>query len=151
MCGDHPPRISLGGALAVLSPPPSTTNNSIITSRWPLCGRLIFHNLGGEDSMATHALYSADSPLNSHPLGTEDCLVRIHETGDLTIPATDSPSWATLSLKPVIGGSGSHSIMYELEKPVKVEVGPDGIIGRRVSIWTRQSMEPLSEGIAGFN
>ncbi|KAH8161014.1 hypothetical protein CIB48_g7237 [Xylaria polymorpha] len=152
MCGDHP-RNSLGGAVAVMSPFPSTTKTLIRTSPWPLCGRLIFQNLGGGgDSMATHAIYSPDSSLcaDQIPVSTEDCLVKIHETGDLTIPATESPLWATLSLK-TTGSNGLRSMMYELERPVKMEVGADGIIGRRVSIWVRQSTEPLAEGIAGFN
>ncbi|KAI0441719.1 hypothetical protein F4803DRAFT_522356 [Xylaria telfairii] len=151
MCGDHP-RTSLGGAVAVMSPSPSTTRSLISTSPWPLCGRLIFQSLGGGSSMATHAMYSPNSPLSATqvPISTNDCLVKIHETGDLTIPATESPLWATLSLK-TTGSSGLQSMMYELERPVKMEVGADGIIGRRVSIWIRQSTEPLAEGIAGFN
>lgn len=58
--------------------------------------------------------------------------------------------WATLSLKPV-EHTGTRAMIYELERPVKMEVGVDGIIGRRVSIWIQQSKEPLLEGIAGFN
>ncbi|KAI1754167.1 hypothetical protein F4782DRAFT_45258 [Xylaria castorea] len=152
MCGDHHPRNPLGGALAVLSPSPSTTKSSIRTSPWPLCGRFIFHDLRGGGSTATHAMYMPHSPLYVDPIRVdmETCLVKIHETGDLTKPATESPLWATLSLKPV-ECVGIQSMMYELERPVKMEVGVDGIIGRRVSIWIRQSTEPLSEGIAGFN
>ncbi|KAI0186953.1 hypothetical protein EV127DRAFT_437488 [Xylaria flabelliformis] len=153
MCGDHRPRNPLGGALAVLSPSPSATQNSIRTSLWPLCGRLIFHDLRGGGSTATHAMFMPHSPLlyaDSIPVNMENCLVKIHETGDLTKPATESPLWATLSLKPV-EHTGIQAMMYELERPVKMEVGDDGIIGRRVSIWIQQSTEPLSEGIAGFN
>jgi hypothetical protein len=39
----------------------------------------------------------------------------------------------------------------ELERPMKIGVGVDGIIGRRVSVWTQQGVGPVAEGIVGYN
>ncbi|KAI0452190.1 hypothetical protein F5B21DRAFT_351597 [Xylaria acuta] len=152
MCGDWPPRISVGGALAVMSPSLPINKSLITGSSWQLFGRLLFKDVGGGSSMATHAIYVPDSPLWVEMIRVhlDNCVVKIHEAGDLTKPAAESPLWATLSLKPV-EHVGIESVMYELERPVKTEVGDDGIIGRRVSIWLRESTESLSEGIVGFN
>jgi hypothetical protein len=75
------------------------------------------------------------------------------ETGDLTRPATSSPLWSTFSLKPAseVGGVQVRSMEVELGRPMKIEVGSDGIIGRRVTIWTQGCVEPVAEGIIGYN
>jgi hypothetical protein len=73
MCRDHFLRESLGGALAVLNPSlPEIGINSV-----PMAGRLVFHDRGKGSLMATHAMFTADSPgdLYSHVAGL--CLVRI--------------------------------------------------------------------------
>ncbi|KAI0201439.1 hypothetical protein F4808DRAFT_126733 [Astrocystis sublimbata] len=150
MCGDESSqRQSFGGALVVLSSLPSTPGEE--TSCWPQCGRLVFHNPETGGSLATHAtpldIDVADLKAAQNPL--QSCLMKIHQTGDLSTPATESPLWTTVGLK-ALESSGSDTMMYELERPVKLDVG-DGMIGRRVSIWTRQGEELLSEGIAGHN
>ncbi|KAI0874361.1 hypothetical protein GGS24DRAFT_500901 [Hypoxylon argillaceum] len=149
MCGDHDSRVSLGGALAVLSPSPFRTSTSPI----PTAGRLIFHSRKIESSIATHAIFTADPSHETQLVTLEPCLVRIHETGDLTRPLTTSPSWATFSLKPAIGELKDQrwSMEVELDRPMKIEVGVDGIIGRRVSVWTQQGAGPVAEGIVGYN
>ncbi|GAP89714.1 hypothetical protein SAMD00023353_3600080 [Rosellinia necatrix] len=151
MCGEYHCRESLGGALAVLGPSPSQIGIPSVQ----MVGRLVFHNKVGENSVATHAVFTADpSPPSPYPSTTGPCLVRIHETGDLTRPATTSPSWAAFSLKPIVGATGDGrrlSVEVELERPLKIEVGVDGIIGRRVSIWTQQGTGPVAEGIVGYN
>ncbi|KAI1127619.1 hypothetical protein F5Y10DRAFT_242304 [Nemania abortiva] len=150
MCGDHDSRASLGGALAVLSPPPFRTSPSSMA----MAGRLVFHCRETKGSMATHAIFTVDGSQKINQGTSEPCLVRIHETGDLTRPATTSPSWATFSLKPVVGALDDHtgwSMEAKLEQPMKIEVGVDGVIGRRVSVWTRQGVEPVAEGIVGYN
>ncbi|KAI3336340.1 hypothetical protein HD806DRAFT_2305 [Xylariaceae sp. AK1471] len=150
MCGDHTQRESLGGALAVLS---SSLPKTGISPAF-MAGRLVFHDRGKGSSMATHAMFTADSSDAPPSDISEPCLVRIHETGDLTRHATTSPLWCTFSLKPAVGtlGDGQKwSMEAELGQPMKVEVGSDGIIGRRVSVWTQQGAAPVAEGIIGFN
>ncbi|KAI1114858.1 hypothetical protein F5Y14DRAFT_450715 [Nemania sp. NC0429] len=150
MCGDHQARESLGGALAVLSPPPSQLG----APSMPMAGQLVFHNRKIEGAIATYATFTADSSCESRLATLDPCLVRIHETGDLTKPAVTSPSWTTFYLRPVVGVLGGEtrwSMEVELEEPVKIEVGDDGIIGRRVSLWTQQGTGPVSEGIVGYN
>ncbi|KAI0527728.1 hypothetical protein F5B22DRAFT_1062 [Xylaria bambusicola] len=146
MCGDHHSRDVAGGALAVMSPSPFTTTASI-----PMAGRLVFYNRTAENPIATHAMLTVDS---SRPSTKESFLVRIHETGDLTKPASTSPSWASFTLQPVIGESTIDDRTHaglELGQPFKIEVGSDGIIGRRVSVWTQKGVGPIAEGIVGYN
>lgn len=150
MCGDHHSRKSLGGALAVLSPPSSQPG----TSSMPMAGQLVFHNRKVEGTIATYTTFTADSSCEPCLTATDSCLVRIHETGDLTRPAITSPSWTSFYLKPVIGvmgGKAKWSMEVELEQPMKIQVGDDGIIGRRVSVWTQHGTGPISEGIVGYN
>ncbi|KAI2621862.1 hypothetical protein GGS21DRAFT_377963 [Xylaria nigripes] len=151
MCFDHGVRNTLGGGLAVLSP----CFRKIDASRIHLAGRLVFHDRGKGSSTATHAMFMADMSNEPHSNGlVEPCLVRIHETGDLTSPAMKSPSWAAFYLKPIIGASESdngQTVEVELERPLRIEVGTNGIIGRRVSVWTQQGVEPIAEGIIGYN
>ncbi|KAI0429933.1 hypothetical protein F5Y09DRAFT_342151 [Xylaria sp. FL1042] len=150
MCGDHHSRVSGGGALAVMRPPSFSTGTSLI----PMAGRLFFHNRTEERSLATHVIFTVDSPCEFASRTAEPFLVMIHETGDLTKPATTSPSWATFSLNPVIGDLVSGKIPpleIELGQPMKIEVGADGIIGRRVSVWTHNGAGPVAEGIVGYN
>ncbi|KAI1194738.1 hypothetical protein F5X97DRAFT_264605 [Nemania serpens] len=150
MCGDNHSRKSIGGALAVLSPPPSQLGTCSV----PMAGQLVFHNRKVEGTIATYASFTADSSCEARLTTMDSCLVRIHETGDLTRPATTSPSWTTFYSKPVIevlGGEAKWSMEVELEQPMKIEVGGDGIIGRRVSVWTHQGTGPVSEGIVGYN
>ncbi|KAI1272040.1 hypothetical protein F5Y07DRAFT_403813 [Xylaria sp. FL0933] len=138
MCGDHNSRVSGGGALAVMGPPSIRTSISPL----PMAGRLLFHSRTEESSHATHAIFTVDSSTG------------LDETGDLTKPATTSPSWATFSLNPAIGtvvGAKAPSLEVELGRPMKIEVGIDGIIGRRVSVWTQNGAGPLAEGIVGYN
>ncbi|KAI3339043.1 hypothetical protein F4824DRAFT_69347 [Ustulina deusta] len=150
MCGDHHSRDSAGGALAVMRPSPFRTGTSPI----PMPGRLVFHNRSKDGSLATHAIFTADSSCEFQSRTVEPFLVTIHETGDLTRPATTSPSWATFSLTPVVGtslGDKIQAVEVELGRPMKIEVGVDGIIGRRVSVWTQKGAGPVAEGIVGYN
>jgi hypothetical protein len=39
----------------------------------------------------------------------------------------------------------------ELCQPLMMGVGGDGIIGRRVTIWTLNATAPIAEGIVGYN
>ncbi|KAI0964923.1 hypothetical protein F4678DRAFT_468063 [Xylaria arbuscula] len=148
MCGDLS-RVSGGGALAVMKPSQLTPGASPIPA-----GRLVFHNKTEERSLATHAIFTADSSCESDSATAEPFLVRIHETGDLTKPATTSSAWATFSFSPAVGalvGGEIPSVEVRLGRPMKIEVGVDGVIGRRVSVWTQEGVGPVAEGIVGYN
>ncbi|KAI1346589.1 hypothetical protein F5Y01DRAFT_297445 [Xylaria sp. FL0043] len=150
MCGGQNSRVSGGGALAVMGPPSIRTSTSPI----PMAGRLLFHNRTDESSHATHAVFTVDESPGFGSRTSESFVIMIHETGDLTKPATTSPSWATFSLNPAIGtvvGAKVPSLEVELGRPMKIEVGIDGIIGRRVSVWTQNGAGPIAEGIVGYN
>lgn len=43
------------------------------------------------------------------------------------------------------------NIRTRLAHPMKVEVGNDGIIGRRVTIWKEGVSYPVAEGVIGYN
>ncbi|KAK5631933.1 hypothetical protein RRF57_007647 [Xylaria bambusicola] len=154
MCGDHHSRDVAGGALAVMSPSPFTTTAAFPI---PMAGRLVFYNRTAENLVATHAMLTVDSCCEPQFNAKEPVLVRIHETGDLTKPASTSPSWASFSLKPIVrnntvdGRTPPVDAGLELGRPFKIEVGIDGIVGRRVSVWTQKGVGPIAEGIVGFN
>ncbi len=48
-------------------------------------------------------------------------------------------------------GDKIQAVEVELGRPMKIEVGVDGIIGRRVSVWTQKGAGPVAEGIVGYN
>ncbi|KAI1144414.1 hypothetical protein F5Y05DRAFT_364611 [Hypoxylon sp. FL0543] len=151
MCGDHS-RQSCGGALAVLSPP-------LRSSRFmppATAGRLTFHDSGEGGSVATHVTFtpSENSPSNSL-VGLDSYVVGIHQTGDLTKSAIISPFLYKFSMaqgRPTSHNDGQErSIEVPLSHPMKIEVGGDGIIGRRVTLWSQHDMDPIAEGIIGYN
>ncbi|KAI8627351.1 hypothetical protein F5Y19DRAFT_176302 [Xylariaceae sp. FL1651] len=150
MCGDHHSRQSLGGALAVLSPPlPGHGISSAV-----MAGQLVFHDQGKGGLTATHVMFTINPPDGIHRVEREPFLVRIHETGDLTSPAVTSPFWTTLRLKPALAeleGDNRPLVDVVLGQPMNIEVGVNGIIGRRVSVWTQHGLGPVAEGIIGYN
>ncbi|KAI1769983.1 hypothetical protein F4818DRAFT_280474 [Hypoxylon cercidicola] len=153
MCGDHT-RQSCGGALAVLSRPMRSTRFMPPILMPPtMNGRLIFHDCGKGSSTATHVTFTPDE--NTSLTNGDSWVVAIHETGDLTKSAIISSFLHRFSM------TNSHptseddrqarSIEVPLTYPVKIEVGNDGIIGRRVSLWSQHATEPMAEGIIGYN
>ncbi|ATY64252.1 hypothetical protein A9K55_003832 [Cordyceps militaris] len=146
MCGGpetvHRPR---GGALVALNPPPG-----IIAPA--MTGDLTFHTPGQPDSTeATHARLSFDGvcgpPCALH--------VVIHAGGDLTKSASDCGLFRQLRLS-----ARSSSEAWEegcpLDTALSLQVGADGIIGRRVSVYGeeadgRSGRVVLAEGIVGYN
>ncbi|KAI0470574.1 hypothetical protein GGR56DRAFT_134484 [Xylariaceae sp. FL0804] len=174
MCGDdnnnNNTRPSHGGALAILSFPsdggiPGSSGST--TTRPPvMAGRLTFHSSSSssivvDDEARRHHHYHGLAELGT-------CVVGIHESGDLTTPATASPIMhestmmttccsgggdcsSTGSLRD--DGSGRRGAMeVRFGRPLKIAVGGDGIIGRRVSMWTTSKMSrPVAEGIIGYN
>ncbi|KAI2776495.1 hypothetical protein F4815DRAFT_449287 [Daldinia loculata] len=150
MCGNHS-RQSRGGALAVLSLPLRTTRFMPAVTT----GRLTFHDCGKGSSVATHATFVPDENSgNSSFTNLDSCIVGIHETGDLTRSAIISPFLYKFSLtrtQPTLQDDQEHSIEVPLSHPMKIEVGGEGIIGRRVTLWSQHAIDPIAEGIIGYN
>ena len=74
--------------------------------------------------------------------------------GDLTKRANDCGRFRQFPLPPVASCRRSDFTELPLETPLSLEVGNEGIIGRRVSLCSRQSSGPdlvVAEGIVGFN
>ncbi|KAI0179912.1 hypothetical protein GGR52DRAFT_528985 [Hypoxylon sp. FL1284] len=147
MCGDHT-RQSYGGALAVLSLPGNTRPIPSTTA-----GRLVFHDCGKGSSTATHVTFTPDQDCTAR--SADSWVVAIHETGDLTKSAIISPFLHKFSMAQNHAAPHddrqARSVEVPLTYPVKIEVGSDGIIGRRVSLWSHQDADPIAEGIIGYN
>ncbi|KAI1101548.1 hypothetical protein F4804DRAFT_335181 [Jackrogersella minutella] len=151
MCGDHS-RQSCGGALAVLTPP--LRNTRFMPPQ--MTGRLTFHDCGKGSSIATHVTFTPDDNIYSNTTaGFNPCVVGIHETGDLTKSAIISPFLYKFSIaqdRPASqDGRQERSIEVLLDHPMKIDVGGDGIIGRRVTLWSQYAVDPVAEGIIGYN
>ncbi|KAI1413559.1 hypothetical protein F5Y13DRAFT_188991 [Hypoxylon sp. FL1857] len=151
MCGDHS-RQSCGGALAVLTPPLRSSRFAPPT----MAGRLTFHDCGKGSLIATHVTFTPNENSTGSSLASLDsCVVGIHETGDLTKSAIISPFLHKFSMaqgRPTSQNGGQEqSIEVSLSNPMKIEVGGDGIIGRRVTLWSQHASDPIAEGIIGYN
>ncbi|KYK57138.1 hypothetical protein DCS_04145 [Drechmeria coniospora] len=180
MCGsesDHRPR---GGALVALRPP-TTTGRSSPTALAD--GDLSFHTPGRPRcAVATHARLSSpdigdvgmlgdfevvihpsqlDSPAVWNPTQAPTDRVAANEddsasdSGDLTRCARDCGQFRRFALPGVEMVRGTGFVELPLEKPLSLEVGGGGIIGRRVSLYARPPREReylfIAEGIVGFN
>ncbi|KAI1333046.1 hypothetical protein F5Y16DRAFT_393454 [Xylariaceae sp. FL0255] len=150
MCGDHGYRPAVGGALAVLSSP-EHASESPETS---IIGRLLFHGRDDGESTATHAMFAPNSSQRLGSPVSKSLLAKIHETGDMRRPAVKSPCWATFRLVsatnlPEIAEDGKME--GYMSSHVRIEVGSDGIIGRRVSLWAHGASAPIAEGVIGYN
>ncbi|QUC16607.1 uncharacterized protein UV8b_00848 [Ustilaginoidea virens] len=149
MCGPQVTDRPRGGALAALSPP---TGSSPRARKRHLQGDLAFHQPGHPASCkATHARLT---PAEHHGLGdVHSVRVVIHSTGDLTKDAADCGFYRQFTF-PAASSSDSY-FEIPLETPLSLEVGSNGIIGRRVSISAAEceagSEGVLAEGIVGFN
>ncbi|KAI2602794.1 hypothetical protein GGR54DRAFT_644695 [Hypoxylon sp. NC1633] len=151
MCGDLS-RQSYGGALAVLSFPPRSPRSMPPA----MTGRLTFHDCGKGGPMATHATFTPDKSSTGRSLDNLDSyVVGIHETGDLTKSAMISPFLYKFTMtqdnQSLQDGQQEWLMEVPLSHPMKIEVGGDGIIGRRVTLWSQQAVDPIAEGIIGYN
>jgi hypothetical protein len=71
-------------------------------------------------------------------------------TGDLTKPLADSGVMQQFTLLPgACHGAGLDGMEMALGEALSLNVGNDGIIGRRVSM--RRGEELVADGIVGFN
>ncbi|CCX17436.1 hypothetical protein FPQ18DRAFT_332510 [Pyronema domesticum] len=131
MCNGFSTRTSLGGAIAILHPSPTSSPSS--SSSFTSC-QLHFTN----DPLLPTSPTSVSTLLDlSNP---EDCELRIHDHGDLTCISPSEPVMYSLPLR-----SGLSS----LERRLDLGVGGKGIIGRAVSIVAGGAV--LGQGIVGWN
>ncbi|KAK3685360.1 hypothetical protein B0T22DRAFT_215410 [Podospora appendiculata] len=97
--------------------------------------------------LATHVRFSPRAGVV--PLD-DGVLVSIHVTGDLTKSIRDSGLFRQFTLHRVGSRSGKDQPFdMTLDNSLSLNVGHDGIIGRRVSIVA--GGELLADGIVGFN
>ncbi|KAK4446830.1 hypothetical protein QBC34DRAFT_410923 [Podospora aff. communis PSN243] len=113
-------------------------------------GNLLFHNPTTPNSpLATHVRFSPRDYTQTET-DNDDLLVSIHITGDLTKPVDESGLFQQFTLPQ---GRGllerDAGVEMALRECVSLEVGQDGIIGRRVSVTRRGVL--LGDGIVGFN
>ncbi|KAF4451137.1 hypothetical protein F53441_5836 [Fusarium austroafricanum] len=142
MCGPENTNRPRGGALAALNPPINSVSSNI-------CGDLAFHTPGcPSSSSATHARLTPNEECSMK--GFSDLHVVIH--GDLTRSASECGLFRQFSLQTP---PTSHDFVeLPLQGPLSLEVGGDGIIGRRVSVYSRLASgqdKIIAEGIVGFN
>ncbi|ROW05961.1 hypothetical protein VPNG_08446 [Cytospora leucostoma] len=135
MCGGsekdlHDPRRF--GALAVLSGDSEVEQD--------LSGQLVFFNESHHESLvATHVKYT---PTTNHA-AEEDLTLTIFSTGDLTIPYVQCKQFESFTL-PLRES--------RLRTKLNLQVGGDGIIGRRIAISSKGfPSSRMAEGIVGFN
>ncbi|KAF0645379.1 hypothetical protein FPSE5266_20029 [Fusarium pseudograminearum] len=145
MCGPENTNRPRGGALVSLNPPTNSTSSRI-------CGDLAFHTPGSPaSSNATHARLTPNEECSIDKFS--DLHVIIHTTGDLTRHASDCGLFRQFSL-PTSPPTSNNFVESQLQGPLSLEVGGDGIIGRRVSVYSRLSTgqnKIVAEGIVGFN
>ncbi|KAH6641306.1 hypothetical protein F5144DRAFT_618869 [Chaetomium tenue] len=132
-------------------------------------GNLLFLNPTSPSSAhATHVRFfqpATAKPTTSckSPFDDDSLLVSIHLTGDLTKPLADAGLMQQFTLRSPPSSTPSSPInsphddgvpngYFEetaLGAALSLQVGSDGIIGRRVSM--RRGEELLADGIVGFN
>ncbi|SPN96654.1 uncharacterized protein DNG_00175 [Cephalotrichum gorgonifer] len=148
MCGHEITPKPRGGALAALS---STEVSGGFAAR----ADLVFHSPNSPRSTtATHIRltpFGEDSPSSDC---LQDYVVVIHKTGDLLQAAEECGHFCEFPLKSVTDEVGAFEVDLVLAKPVSLEVGNEGIIGRRISLYSHSSparRRLVAEGIVGFN
>ncbi|KAK0392026.1 hypothetical protein NLU13_1524 [Sarocladium strictum] len=147
MCGPDTSNRPRGGALAALASPASSPSL--------LHADLAFHTPNMPScATATHARLTPSATWGDAQLS--DLYVVVHSTGDLTRTARDCGYFCQFPLSST-GVAAAHQDGYielPLQKPLSLEVGNGGIIGRRVSVLARARSADdvvLAEGIVGFN
>ncbi|KAL2754194.1 hypothetical protein ACRALDRAFT_1076030 [Sodiomyces alcalophilus JCM 7366] len=162
MCGQDNSDKPRGGALAVLNP---TTDLPGLSSAHlpPFRGDLAFHTPGSPSSrIATHARWTCGPGNDISSL--DDLLIVIHKSGDLTQRPEDCGHFCQISFSRSAASliEDGQALEIPLCTPISLEVGSEGIIGRRVSLFRNLHEETSSpsptrltgavaEGIVGFN
>ncbi|KAK4100208.1 hypothetical protein N658DRAFT_524991 [Parathielavia hyrcaniae] len=111
-------------------------------------GNLLFLNPSSPaSSHATHVRFQHHS---KSPVTDEAVLVSIHTTGDLTKPLGEAGVIQQFTLRYIHTPQGiTEDVEMPLRAALSLNVGNDGIIGRRVSM--RRGEKLLADGIVGFN
>ncbi|KAL7955931.1 hypothetical protein V8C34DRAFT_316015 [Trichoderma compactum] len=145
MCGPGITNKPRGGALAALTSPDNAGQLRTI------CGDLAFHTPGHpESNEATHVRLTPDAAYDARMLS--NLQVVIHSSGDLTRRVEDCGTFRQFQFPTAAESFDEAFIQLPLEKPLSLEVGSDGIIGRRVSLYSRSvPNHVVAEGIVGFN
>ncbi|UKZ83856.1 hypothetical protein TrVFT333_011670 [Trichoderma virens FT-333] len=145
MCGPEITNKPRGGALAALSSPDDAGRLRTI------CGDLAFHTPGRpESNEATHARLTPDGAYDARTLS--NLHVVIHSSGDMTRTAEDCGTFQQFQFPTTAESFDKAFIELPLDKPLSLEVGNEGIIGRRVSLYSRSApSRVVAEGIVGFN
>ncbi|CEJ86914.1 hypothetical protein VHEMI04245 [[Torrubiella] hemipterigena] len=149
MCGPETCDRPRGGALVALNPPVSNRASPASFS-----GDLTFHTPGSPSSQqATHVRLVPSSVETLRDWSNLN--VVIHSTGDMTKDTKDCGRFREISFASceAVNDSGVYELL--LNRPLSLEVGGDGIIGRRVSVCSRPRPSNddivMAEGIVGFN
>ncbi|KAJ0116087.1 hypothetical protein J7T55_005033 [Diaporthe amygdali] len=146
MCGGsekdlHDPRRF--GALAVVSDRSGLEQD--------LSGRIMFYN--DVDSKSTTATHVRFIPVHGQQI-LQDLTLTIFSTGDLTVPTSECKQVGSFTLPMTLGTdlSDHSSSETRLGQQLLLEVGGDGVIGRRIAISSPASSKMcMAEGIVGFN
>ncbi|KAF7562793.1 hypothetical protein G7046_g1315 [Stylonectria norvegica] len=148
MCGPENTNRPRGGALVALSPPLSNLGSQAI-----IRGDLAFFTPGSpESTKATHARLTPNEACQMASFS--DLYIVIHSTGDLTRRACDCGLFRRFEFPTAATLRQSSFVDLRLEKPLSLEVGDRGIIGRRVSLYSQPvagTETVLAEGIVGYN
>ncbi|KZL85830.1 hypothetical protein CI238_05749 [Colletotrichum incanum] len=149
MCGPDTCTKPRGGALAVLNQPFSQPGAT--ETRLRLRGDLAFHTPGKPSSpFATHARITGGNDCDLQSLA--DIVVVIHKSGDLTRRPEDCGLFRRIAFSSASVLENGSTVELALQSPISLQVGDDGIIGRRVSVFPKSEMEnACAEGIVGFN
>ncbi|KAK1987609.1 hypothetical protein LZ30DRAFT_579734 [Colletotrichum cereale] len=149
MCGPDICTKPRGGALAVLGQPFGSPEATGPSPR--LRGDLSFHTPGKPSSpFATHARITGGNECDLQSLA--DMVVIIHQSGDLTRRPEDCGLFHRIAFSGASILENGSTVELALQTPVSLQVGADGIIGRRVSVFPQSETEnACAEGIVGFN
>ncbi|KAL6920903.1 hypothetical protein FSHL1_004879 [Fusarium sambucinum] len=143
MCGPENTNRPRGGALVSLNSPTNSPSR--------ISGDLAFHTPGSPStSSATHARLTPSEECSIHNFS--NLHVIIHSSGDLTRNASECGLFRQFSLQ--TPPTSNDFVESQLQGPLSLEVGGDGIIGRRVSVYSRLATgqnKIIAEGIVGFN
>ena len=162
MCGPENTNRPRGGALVALNAPVSSSKEF-------LCGDLAFHVPGQPGSTdATHARLTPSETCDmsglidpyiviQYVLNRSDSislLICFSSSGDLTRDPCECGVFRRFAFPVAREVCNREYVEFALPRPLSLEVGNDGIIGRRVSLYSRPTIGRdvvVAEGIVGFN
>lgn len=149
MCNGSSTRVSQGGALAILRSPeraPGTDYRVTLQQTDDVEGRLTGNILPPQENSNNTSSYQ----------DLKACWLEIHRDGDLIPSLTRDaiPALYRLELNSLVRRNGSQraaSATLDSDQPIRLTVGDDGVIGRRMSIVDGRSGSKIAEGVIGWN